>query len=108
MSDINQGIDAFKSSNYPKALKLLQPLAEQGNAEAQCIIGNMYHLGLGLERSIAEAIIWYTKSADQGYGVASNNLAGIYREKNDLEAAKKWYWLAEQQGFLHTAQLKEV
>ena len=108
MSDINQGINAFELLDYPKACELLKPLAEQGNAEAQCIIGNMYHLGLGLERSIAEAINWYTKSADQGYGVASNNLAGIYREKNDLEAAKKWYQLAEQQGFLHTDQLKTV
>ncbi len=66
----------------------------------------MHHLGLGAERNIAEAIRWYTKSAVQGYAIASNNLAGIYEigddgaEKNP-DLAQKLYHQAKEQGFLH-------
>jgi TPR repeat protein len=34
-------------------------------------------LGLGLAHDPSEAVEWYKKSAEQGYGVASNNLAEI-------------------------------
>lgn len=108
MLSLEQGLLAFRDADYSRAFELLGPLAEQGDSEAQCIIGNMYQLGLGVERSIAEAIIWYSKSAAQGYGVAFNNLAGIYVERGDLETARRWYQQAEEQGFSHAAQLKPV
>lgn len=109
MSNLQQGLAAFETADYPKALKLLKPLAQQGDAEAQCLIGNMHHLGLGAERNIAEAIKWYTKSADQGYAIASNNLAGIYVTgdndvEKDSELAQKLYHQAREQGFLHVVE----
>jgi TPR repeat protein len=50
----------------------------QGNAEAQCIIANMYHLGLGIKINLPEALQWYRQSSQQGYGIASHNLATLY------------------------------
>ena len=46
-------------------------------------------------------------SAQQGYGVASNNLAGIYLcgadgVAADRTEAEKWFQKAREQGFLHT------
>jgi TPR repeat protein len=46
-------------------------------------------------------------SAEQGYGVASNNLAGIYLCGADGVAAdrtqsEKWFQKAREQGFSHT------
>ena len=107
MSDLEKGLAAFNTYDYTQAFSLLKPLAEQGNAEAQCIIASMYHLGLGRERMILEAIKWYIKSAEQGYGVASNNLAGIYLSGDDGVAvdrtsAEKWFQKAREQGFSHT------
>lgn len=107
MSNLAEGIAAFEAGNYTIAFKILKPIADNKNPEAQCIIANIYHLGLGLERNILEAVKWYKKSAQQGYGVASNNLAGIFLVGNDgLEAnqaeAEKWYKKAREQGFLHT------
>ena len=58
-------------------LYLLTPFAEQGNSEAQCILGNIYHLGLGVEVDIDKAIKWYIESAKQGYPIAENNLNTI-------------------------------
>jgi TPR repeat protein len=107
MSDVKQGLAAFNNEDYTQAFTLLKPLAEQGNAEAQCIIASMYHLGVGQEKMILEAIKWYIKSAEQGYGVASNNLAGIYLCGADGVAADRtqaehWFQKAREQGFSHT------
>lgn len=109
MSNQKQGLAAFETGDYSKAFKLLNPLAQQGDAEAQCLIANMHHLGLGVERNIAEAIKWYTKSAAQDYAIASNNLAGIYATgsdgvEKDLELAQKLYRQANEQGFLHVPE----
>jgi hypothetical protein len=98
------GVDAFNNSNYTEALNLLKPFAEEGNSEAQCIIGNLYHLGLGVEISGIEAIKWYVLSAKQGSAIAANNLASIYflgdcGIKKDNEEALKWCRLSQDQGF---------
>jgi len=107
MSDLEKGLAAFNNEDYTQAFTLLKPLAEQGNAASQCIIASMYHLGLGREMMILEAIKWYIKSAEQGYGVASNNLAGIYLcgadgVAADRTEADKWFQKAREQGFSHT------
>lgn len=78
MSNLQKGLQAFAQKNYSETLTLLKPLAEDGHSEAQCILGNIYHLGLGVDSNIQEAIKWYQKSAKQGYSIAENNLNTIY------------------------------
>jgi TPR repeat protein len=107
MSDLEQALNSFYAEEYTQALSLLKPLAEKENAEAQCIIGNIYHLGLSVERNILEAIKWYIKAAENGNAVAANNLAGIYLSGDEGVAvnqaeADKWFEIARKQGFLHT------
>lgn len=106
MSNLTAGLAAFEAEDYTNAFRLLKPIADRGDAEAQCIVANMYQLGLGLERDVLEAVRWYEKSAEQGYGVASNNLAGIFTIGDqgiaiDQAEAEKWYQKAKEQGFLH-------
>lgn len=108
MTNLAEGLAAFEFEDYSLAFRLLEPLAEQGDAEAQCLIANMYHLGFGLEKNIPEAIYWYRKSAEQGYGVASNNLAGIFNTGEhgvapNSEKAREWYQKAKEQGFSHAS-----
>jgi TPR repeat protein len=104
-------LEAFQSQNYQLAFDLLKPLAESGNAEAQCMIATIYHLGLGHEINGVEALKWYFESAKQGYPVASNNLGTIYLmgdcgvEANRQEAAR-WYQLSREQGFPHAPVLE--
>jgi TPR repeat protein len=112
MSSMLEGLSAFESKDYLRAFRILKPIAESGDAEAQCIVANMYHLGLGLDQNISQAIDWYRKSAEQGYGVASNNLAGIFKvgvhgDDPDSAAAEYWYGKAREQGFLHTPSNEE-
>jgi TPR repeat protein len=104
MENLENGIEAFKNGNYIESIKLLKPLAERGNAEAQCILGNIYHMGLGVNIDDPKAVQWYQQSARQGYAIASNNLAGIYfmgecGVAEDYEEALKWSQLSQKQGF---------
>ena len=107
MSNLAEGMAAFKARDYRVAFEILKPIADCGEAEPQCMIANMYHLGLGMEINTLEAVKWYKKSAEQGYGVASNNLAEIFEVGDDgIEAdpteATRLRKQARKQGFLHT------
>ncbi|MGB8699716.1 MAG: tetratricopeptide repeat protein [Thermosynechococcaceae cyanobacterium] len=104
MEILENGIEAFKSGNYTQAIRLLEPLAEQENAEAQCILGSIYHLGLGVEIDGDKAVKLYQKSAHNGHAIASNNLAGIYFMgecgiTKSYKAALEWCQLSQKQGF---------
>jgi len=46
------GLSVFKRGDYATALRLWRPLAEQGDASAQCALGIMYDRGLGVPRTM--------------------------------------------------------
>ena len=56
-----------------------QPLAEQGNAEAQFNLADIYDEGLlGVAKNPEKAALWYTKSANQGNEAAMVSLGDLY------------------------------
>ena len=59
--------------------------AEQGDAEAQCSLGDCYRLGLGVEQDYSAAFKWYQLSAEQGYSDAQFCLGTLYEEGLDVE-----------------------
>lgn len=61
-----QGLTAYEQSDYQTAFKLWLPLAEQGNADAQVNLGQMYEKRLGVKQDYFEAVKWYRKAAEQG------------------------------------------
>src|SRR5215469_12725974 len=60
------GTAAYGKGDYATALRLLRPLAEEGLAKAQIVVGVMYARGQGVARDYNEAIKWYGRAADQG------------------------------------------
>ena len=52
------GVAAHKLGDYETAMRLLRPLAEQGNAYAQYKLGAMYDEGQGVPQDHAEATKW--------------------------------------------------
>jgi TPR repeat protein len=59
--------------------KLLRPLAEQGDAWAQALLGTCYGSGIGgVSRDDTEALKWFRKAAEQGYGDGLANMADAY------------------------------
>ena len=83
-------------------VKWRQASAEQGNADAQNILGNMYEHGRGVTKDYAKAVEWYRKSAEQGYVYAQNNLGRMYYYgrgvSRDYAKAMKWYRKSAEQG----------
>lgn len=51
---------------------------DQGNAEAQSNLGNMYYTGTGVQQSYKEAVKWYRLVADQGNADAKYKLEYMY------------------------------
>lgn len=93
------GMRAFRVGQYAEALPLLLRAARQGSAEAQCRVGNIYQLGLGgVDVREREALKWYYRAANQGYGEATNGLASMVCSISP-EAAAVLRRLARQQGF---------
>ena len=52
---LQEAMSADNRHDYATELRLLRPLAEQGNALAQLFLGAMYHHGLGIHKDQAEA-----------------------------------------------------
>ena len=76
--------------------------AEQGNANAQCNLGEMYHRGKVVAQNYQEAMKWYRLAIEQGNARAQYNLGVMYSKgegvPQDYEEAVKWYRLAAEQG----------
>ena len=54
--DLEDGIAAYRTHDYPQALLLLHPLAERGEPAAQYTLGQMYRHGRGFIKSTPEAL----------------------------------------------------
>jgi hypothetical protein len=93
---------AFESGDYETAIKILQPLAGQGNAGAQNNLGDMYFYGQGVMHDYAEAAKWFRKAAGQGDAKAQNRLGDRYYFGQgvacDYAEAVKWFRKAAEQG----------
>lgn len=61
-----------------KDLQTLQTQANQGIAEAQNGLGELYAKGKGMPQDYTQARAWYEKAAAQGHPHAQNNLAELY------------------------------
>ena len=100
--DFAKGFEAFERSDYAAALKELRPLAEQGDARAQTLVGFLYEYGQGVTQDYKEAAKWYRLAAEQGVERAQYHLGNMYRNGHgvtqDNKEAVKWYRLAAEQG----------
>jgi uncharacterized protein len=90
--------DAYKRGDYATALRLLRPLAEQGNADALLVVGLLSAKGEGVPQDYAEAMKWFRLAAEQGDADAQYNLGVIYANgegvPQDYVQAHQWYNLA--------------
>jgi TPR repeat protein len=71
-------VAASARGDYATMLRLMRPLADQGDVLAQSILGLMYFKGDGVPQDYVQAVAWYRKAADQGAAVAQNNLGDMY------------------------------
>ena len=77
---LEDSMAAYDRGDYATAVRLVRPLAEQGNAQAQNSLGAMYYNGKGVVKDFKEAVRWYRLAAAQGNISAQLNLASMYYE----------------------------
>lgn len=88
-----------------RAIQLLKPLAEGGDAAAQYALGHAYSAQLkycgGLKRDWDLALPWYQKAAEQGHAGAQHEFANIHSigwiVPKDEKKALEWYRKAAAQ-----------
>lgn len=69
---------AADRANYETALRVWLPPAEDGDAQAQYHVGQIYEKGLGRAADPAKAAQWYRRAADQGHRAAMTALGTLY------------------------------
>ncbi len=93
---LQDGIAAYSRKDYEAALKLWQPLADQGNAEAEEYVGYLYEYGDGVKQDFTEAVKWYRKASDQGNSLAERRLGEMYENGKGVtqDYAEAYFWLS--------------
>jgi TPR repeat protein len=101
--DLDKGYGAYGSGDYATSFKEFKPLAEQGNADAQGMLGSMYENGKGVPQDYAEAAKWYARASEQGDAIAQYDLGRMYEYGQgvlqDYAEAVRFYKKAAGQGF---------
>lgn len=69
---------AYNIGQYAKVVDMVQPLAVEGNARAQILLGRCHENGLGVPQDMAMAAKWYQLAAEQNDSEAQVLLAHQY------------------------------
>jgi uncharacterized protein len=95
----------YAKRDYGRALTLLAPLAEQGDAVAQLKLGIIFSRGKVGSPDHVAALGWFTKAAEQGQVEAQFELGRIYRDglgtRADGDAAVYWLQRAAEKNTPH-------
>jgi TPR repeat protein len=73
------GMAAYNRGDYTPAIRLFRPLAQQGNAKAQNVLGVMFRKGEGVARNSVRAHMWFSFAAARGDAAAKAELRDVSR-----------------------------
>ena len=111
-ADIQKGLTSYDRGDYATALREWTPLAEQGDAFAQLLLGAMYANGDGVSQDYKIAVKWYRLSAEQGEDNAMFTLSLSYEDgkgvKQDLVYAHMWRSIAAMNGNLAASMQMDI
>ena len=110
-AEYQAGREAFERGDFVAALREFRPLAEQGDAGAQFLLGVMDAGGKGVPQDHATAVRWYRQAAEQRtpdaqflLGVMDANGEGM--PQYDVHAYA-WLNIAAAQGFPGAADRRD-
>ena len=85
----------YDRADYRTALNVWLPQAQEGDAEAQTYVGEIFEKGIGGEPDYASAAQWYQKAAMQNFTRAQVNLGYLYEKglgvDKNIAVALNWY-----------------
>src|SRR5262245_10471152 len=71
---------AYSRGDYKTALKLLGPMAEDGNTFAEFTIGKMYAYGEGVSKDPKKGALFIQRAADKGLAIAQYHMGRLFSE----------------------------
>jgi hypothetical protein len=97
----------YDRADSASALRVWQPLADQGDSDAQLLVGEIHERGIGTAADAATAAIWYRKAAEQGNIRAQINLGHLYEFGRGVpqDATAAWSWYRRAAGQSTTVEL---
>lgn len=75
---LDEAWTAYNIGQYNKVVKMVQPLASDGNPRAQVLLGRCYENGLGVPQDMETAAKWFRLAAEQNYAEAQVQLGYLY------------------------------
>jgi uncharacterized protein len=103
--ELTDALIRYALRDYARAIELLTPLAERGNAVAQLKLGLIYARGEGVAPNGAAALRWLAAAAEQGQSEAQFELGVAHRDglgtPVDGKLAMQWFQRAAQAGVPH-------
>ena len=107
---LKNGLGAYYSGNYQRAIEYLQPLANKGIARAQVRVGYMYYLGRGVNQDRATGVQYLksampavTQFAQENRAWAQADMGSLFEDgvilQQSYPSAVKWYSKAANQGY---------
>ena len=102
-ADAQKGVDAYENGDYLAAVHEWKPLAENGDAVFQGMLGSIYCRGKpGINKDHKKALKWFTLAAEQGNANAQTNLGVMYDKGQgiiqDNVYAHMWWNIAASSG----------
>src|SRR5207237_5798999 len=92
---LQPALGALRIGDYVQAIDTLQPLASNGDAEAQYLLALALETAPAPQRDLKAATGWYQRAADRGHAGALNNLGTMYYDgrgvPKDLAEAFRLY-----------------
>jgi len=85
---VEDGVAAYLTRDYAKALTYWRPAAEAGHAIAQYFMGGLHLDGHGVPRNLVTAYVWFSRAEAGGHRRASDNLALLRRVMTDVQYAE--------------------
>jgi hypothetical protein len=103
---LQDAVAAIHRKDYPTAVRLLEPLARDGQPQAQTRLGLLYYHGHGVRESDAVAQQWFERAARAGWAEAqfqlgnmhAYGLAAVPPDQDPARIAAQWYFEAARQG----------
>src|SRR5262245_36390143 len=81
------GMDAYVRGDYVPACQIFRPMAQQGNAKPQGVLGKMYRKGQGVTKSTSHAFMWLSLASARGNARARVELRDMSRSMSAEELA---------------------
>ena len=83
--DYSADLAGYYQDDYDAIFPIWLAKAKSGDKKYQFYVAKAFQYGQGVAQDKKSALEWYTKSSDQGYAVAKNNLAFFYSDGEILD-----------------------